>query len=183
MVPGSTAGIKICAPWHLKSLKNVTWGGVCPFLGFLLVCFIPILAGVQFRNGLVVPWIIQDYGDFGSFKDLEIFMRLEGLQTVELLDIQYWWIDLSFTKGTYTYSQILEILNRSWFAVPFFTLRHCLSGSAGCFCLPVRSCRPCRYLGLCFRLTPAGKHFSLREPFAPKTEAVLICVAGRMVPA
>lgn len=57
--------------------------------------------------------IRTNYGEFGNFKDLEIFMRLEGLQTMELLDVQYWGIDLSFTKGTYTYSQILEILNRT----------------------------------------------------------------------
>lgn len=54
-----------------------------------------------------------NYGEFGSFKDLEIFMRLEGLKIINLLYVQYWGIDLSFTKGTYTYSQILEILNRT----------------------------------------------------------------------
>lgn len=57
--------------------------------------------------------IKTDYAEFGSFKDLEIFMRLEGLKTINLLDVQYWGIDLSFTKGIYTYSQILEILNRT----------------------------------------------------------------------
>lgn len=55
--------------------------------------------------------IKTDCADFGSFKDLEIFMRQENLQTIELLDVQYWGIGLSFTKGTYTYSQILEILH------------------------------------------------------------------------
>lgn len=56
--------------------------------------------------------IRTNYGEFGNFKDLEIFMRLEDLETIEFLDVQYWGIDLSFTKGIYTYSQILEILNR-----------------------------------------------------------------------
>lgn len=47
--------------------------------------------------------------EFGSFKDIEIFMRLEGMAFIEILDICYWGINLGFTRGTYTYSQILEI--------------------------------------------------------------------------
>lgn len=55
--------------------------------------------------------IKTNFAEFGSFKDLEIFMRLECLEKIELLDVQYWGIDLTFTKGTYTYSQILQILD------------------------------------------------------------------------
>lgn len=54
--------------------------------------------------------IKTDSAEFGSFKDLEIYMRQEKLDTIELVDVQYWGIDLSFTKGIYTYSQILQIL-------------------------------------------------------------------------
>lgn len=57
--------------------------------------------------------IKTDFAEFGCFKDLEIFMRQEHMKTVKLLEVQYWGIDLSFTKGTYTYSQILEIINRA----------------------------------------------------------------------
>lgn len=56
--------------------------------------------------------IRTDYADFGSFKDLEIFMRQEKLEAIELVDVRYWGIDLSFTKGIYTYAQILQILGR-----------------------------------------------------------------------
>lgn len=55
--------------------------------------------------------IKTNFADFGSFRDLEIFMRQENLQAIELLDVQYWGIDLAFTRGAYTYSQILAILH------------------------------------------------------------------------
>lgn len=57
--------------------------------------------------------IIQtNFGDFGSFADLEIFMRQERLETIEVVGVHYWFINLSFTAGTYTYQQILEILEK-----------------------------------------------------------------------
>lgn len=55
--------------------------------------------------------IKTNVAEFGSFKDLEKYMRLEGLETVELIEVCYWGIDLGFTRGLYTYSQILEIIS------------------------------------------------------------------------
>lgn len=63
----------------------------------------------QKEVGMVIK---TDVAEFGSFRDLEIYMRQEKLDAIELVDVQYWGIDLSFTKGTYTYSQILQILGR-----------------------------------------------------------------------
>ena len=62
----------------------------------------------QKEVGMVIK---TDVAEFGSFRDLEIYMRHEKLDAIELVDVHYWGIDLSFTKGTYIYSQILEILH------------------------------------------------------------------------
>lgn len=54
--------------------------------------------------------IKTDIAEFGNFKDLETYMRLENVHVIELLDVRYFGINLSFTKGLYTYEDILDII-------------------------------------------------------------------------
>ena len=55
--------------------------------------------------------VIQtNHGEFGSFADLEIYMRQEQLDTIELLDVSYWGAHVLYAPGTYTYQQIQDIL-------------------------------------------------------------------------
>lgn len=56
--------------------------------------------------------IKTNVAEFCSFKDIESYMRLENMHVIELLNVRYFGINLSFTRGLYTYDDILDILNQ-----------------------------------------------------------------------
>lgn len=50
-------------------------------------------------------------GNFGTFKDLEICMRLEEHESVVINKADYWGINLKLTKDlTLSYQEVLKIL-------------------------------------------------------------------------
>ena len=57
--------------------------------------------------------IATEFGNFGSFKDLNIFMRLEEKASVFISSVEWWGIDCNiFPHGaTYTREEIETIVN------------------------------------------------------------------------
>lgn len=56
--------------------------------------------------------IKTNYGNFGGFKNLEIFMRTENIMEIEILQIDLLSIPIILPCKNYTYSEVLEIINR-----------------------------------------------------------------------
>ncbi|WP_244835229.1 hypothetical protein [Clostridium sp. BJN0001] len=55
--------------------------------------------------------IETEYGCFGHFKDLLLFMQEECLQEIEITDIKYCLSEI-YGKGTYTLDEIKQIVQK-----------------------------------------------------------------------
>lgn len=55
--------------------------------------------------------ISTEFGNFGSFKDLHIFMKIEGKNSVFISSVNYWGINCLFAKcgTTFVLEEIAEI--------------------------------------------------------------------------
>lgn len=57
--------------------------------------------------------IITDIGNFGSFKDIYLFMRDEHKTSITIKSINMWdFSNLNFLTGTYTIDEIKEIIEK-----------------------------------------------------------------------
>jgi len=55
--------------------------------------------------------IKTNIGTFGSFRDIETYMRLEGLENIEVISIKALMETWEHLAGQYTYSDVKRIIN------------------------------------------------------------------------
>lgn len=54
--------------------------------------------------------ILTDKGMFGSFKDVRTHMKVEHLESIRILSVRYWGINVP-SRGVYTLPMIEQIIN------------------------------------------------------------------------
>lgn len=60
---------------------------------------------------MVLMEIKTNVGTFGNFKDVETYMRLEGLENIEVISIKALTETWERLAGQYTYSDVKQIIN------------------------------------------------------------------------